>query len=185
MGGMIAQLFAICHPARTKSLVSIMSTTGRPDLPPGKPEAFAAIMTPPASPNREDRIERGIAVARVIGSPGFPASDAELRATVERGVDRAPYDPAGLTRQMAAVIAAPPRNDRLIALKISALVIHGADDPLIPASGGEDTARSISGAELLLVPGMSHDFRESVVPVYLKAIGGFVQKIEARERAAA
>ena len=92
-----------------------MSTTGRPDLPPGKPEAFAAIMTPPASPNREDRIERGISVARVIGSPGFPASDAELRATVERGVDRAPYGPAGLTRQMAAVIAAPPRNDRLIA----------------------------------------------------------------------
>jgi len=185
MGGMIAQLAAILHPAKTKSLISIMSTTGRPDLPPGKPEAFAAIMTPPASAGREDRIERGIAVARVIGSPGFPASDAELRATVERGVDRAPYDPAGLTRQMAAVIAAPPRNERLMALKIPALAIHGADDPLIPASGGEDAARSIPGAELLIVPGMAHDFRESVVPVYLRAIGDFVAKVEARERAAA
>src|SRR5271157_1083226 len=90
MGGMIAQLLAINHPSRAKSLVSIMSTTGRPDLPPGKPEAFAAIMAPPKSPGREDRIARGIEVWRVIGSPGFPATDAEIRAAVERLVDHAP-----------------------------------------------------------------------------------------------
>ncbi len=185
MGGMIAQLVALNHPEKAKSLVSIFSTTGRPDLPPGKPGAFKAIMTPPASFGRKDRIARWIAVAHVIGSPGFPASEAELRETAARGVDYAPYDPLGITRQMAAVLAARPRNDRLKALKIPALVIHGRDDPLIDVSGGEDTARSIPGAELLIVPGMGHDFRESVVPVYLKAIGEFVAKFEARERAAA
>jgi pimeloyl-ACP methyl ester carboxylesterase len=42
MGGMIAQLVAINHPAKTKSLVSIMSTTGRPGLPREKPEAMQA-----------------------------------------------------------------------------------------------------------------------------------------------
>ena len=82
-------------------------------------------------------------------------------------------------------LAARPRNDRLKALKIPALVIHGADDPLIPASGGEDTARSIPGAELLIVPGAAHDLRESLVPVYLKAIGAFIRTVEARERAVA
>ena len=181
MGGMIAQLVVINHPAIAKSLVSIMSATGRHDLPPGKSEAFAAIMAPPGSPGREDRIARGIAVWRVIGSPGFPASEAELRAKVERGVDYAPYDPAGLARQMAAVLAAPPRNDRLSSVKVPALVIHGGDDPLIPPSGGEDTAKSIPGAELLVVPGMGHDFPDSLVPVYLEAIGDFVAKVEARE----
>src|SRR5271170_2742609 len=40
MGGMIAQLVAAEHPRRTKSLVSIMSTTGRRDLPQPKPEAM-------------------------------------------------------------------------------------------------------------------------------------------------
>ncbi len=179
MGGMIAQLVAINHPAKAKSLVSIMSTTGRYDLPQGKPEAFAAIMAPPASFDREDRIIRGIEVWRVIGSPGYPASDAELRAKVERGVDYAPYDPAGNARQMAAIVVAPPRNDRLMSVTIPALVIHGADDPLIPVGGGEDTARSIPGAELVVVPGMGHDFPESLVPVYLKAIGNFVAKVEA------
>lgn len=185
MGGMIAQLVAINHPARTKSLISIFSTTGRPDLPPGKPEAFKAILTPPVSPDREDCIARGIAVAHIIGSPGFPASEAELRETVARAIDYAPYDPAGMARQMAAVLAAPPRNDRLKGLKIPALVIHGADDPLIDVSGGEDTAKSIPGAELLIVPGMGHDFRQSVVPIYLKAIDEFVAKVETKERAAA
>jgi pimeloyl-ACP methyl ester carboxylesterase len=185
MGGMIGQLVAINHPSKMKSLISIMSTTQRPDLPEGKPEAFAAIMTPPKSPGREDRIARGLEVWRVIGSPGFPASDAERRASVERGVDYAPYEPAGLARQMAAVITAPPRNDRLGALKIPALVIHGADDPLIPLSGGEDTAKSIHGADLLVVPGMAHDITESLVPVYLKAIGDFVVKVEAQERSQA
>jgi pimeloyl-ACP methyl ester carboxylesterase len=181
MGGMIAQLVAINHPSITKSLISIMSTTGRPDLPPPKPEAFAAITSPPASLSREDLIARGIAIARVIGSPGFSATDAELSAFLGRVVDYAPYDLAGNARQMAAILAAPPRNDRLKALKIPALVIHGADDPLVPVSGGEDTAESIPGAELLIIPGMAHDCTESLVPVHLKAIGDFVAKVEARE----
>ncbi len=49
MGGMIAQLVAAEHPRRTKSLVSIMSTTGRRDLPQPKPEAMVALTQPPAS----------------------------------------------------------------------------------------------------------------------------------------
>jgi pimeloyl-ACP methyl ester carboxylesterase len=185
MGGMIAQLVALNHPERAKSLISIMSTSGRHAVSEPRPEAFAAIMAPPASPSREDRIARGIQVWRVIGSPGYPPADEELRATVTRAVDYAPYDPAGLVRQMAAVLAAPARNDRLRTLKIPALVIHGADDPLVPVSGGEDTAKSIPGAELLIVPGMGHDFPEALAPVYLEAIGEFAAKVEACERAGA
>jgi len=185
MGGMIAQLVAIGHPTRTRSLVSIMSTTGRPEVSQPKPEAFAAIITPPASPSREDQIARGVAVWRLIGSPGFPASDEELSAFVARGIDYAPYDPAGLDRQMAAVLAARPRNERLRSVTAPTLVIHGDADPLIPMSGGEDTARSIPGAELLIIPGAGHDFRESVVPVYVKGIGAFVAKVEAGGKAKA
>jgi pimeloyl-ACP methyl ester carboxylesterase len=130
MGGMIAQLVAIDHPAKAKSLISMMSHAGRLDVAQPKPEAFAAIMSPPASPSREDRIARGIAVWRVIGSPGFPTSDAELRAKVERGVDYAPYDPAGLARQIAAAMAAPPRNDRLRTCELAATGLCGLEGPV-------------------------------------------------------
>src|SRR5271168_3648151 len=47
MGGMIAQVVAINHPERTKSLISMNSTTGRRDLPPGDPEAIAILAQPP------------------------------------------------------------------------------------------------------------------------------------------
>jgi pimeloyl-ACP methyl ester carboxylesterase len=178
MGGMIAQIVAAKYPEHTISLTSIMSTTGRRDLPQAKPEAMAALTTPPASDSRTDRIAQGIKTWRIIGSPGFAASDEELRATVEAAVDRAPYDPAGIGRQLLAIVASPPRNDILKNVKAPAQVIHGEADPLVPMEGGKDTAASIPGAKLHLVPGMAHDFTNALVPIYLKLVGDFVQGVE-------
>src|SRR5512143_2658313 len=39
MGGMIAQLVALNHPAKTRSLISIFSTTSDTSLPPSSPQA--------------------------------------------------------------------------------------------------------------------------------------------------
>lgn len=181
MGGMIAQLVAANHPDATRSLTSIMSTTGRRDLPPAKPEAMSALMTPPASNSREDRIESGMKVWRVIGSPGYQENDEDLRAIVSREVDRTPYDPAGIGRQMLAIVSASPRNDKLKTVCAPSLVIHGADDPLVPVEGGKDTAASVPGARLVVVPGMGHGFEGPLVPIYLQYIGDFVSGIEANE----
>lgn len=178
MGGMIAQIVAAKHPHATRSLVSIMSTTGRRDLPPAKPEAIAALTTPPASESREDRIAAGMKIWRIIGSPGYPESDEVLRAVVAGEVDRAPYDPAGAARQLVAIVAAEPRNGFLKDVRVPSLVIHGADDPLVPVEGGKDTAASIPECQLVIVPGMAHDFASGLVPLYLKHIGDFVSAVE-------
>jgi pimeloyl-ACP methyl ester carboxylesterase len=184
MGGMIAQLVAAKHPRHTRSLVSIMSSTGNRSLPQAKPEAMAAITTPPASDSREDRIAAGMKAWRVIESPGYPATDAELREAVTTSVDRVPYDPTGVARQLLAIVAATPRNDILKQVKCPALVIHGADDPLIPVEGGKDTAASIPGAKLVIVPGMAHDFTNALVPIYLEHVGSFVSQTERARKAA-
>src|SRR5271155_2456361 len=94
MGGMIAQLVAISHPSRTKSLVSIMSNTGRRDLPSGNPETLSVLFRPPNSTSRDDLIEASILVQQALSGPGFPSSEAEMRAGAERRTDRAPFDPA-------------------------------------------------------------------------------------------
>jgi pimeloyl-ACP methyl ester carboxylesterase len=178
MGGMIAQLVAINHPDRTKSLISIMSTTGRRDLPAGNRETLSVLFQPPKSSRRDDLIEASILVQKALASPGFPASEAEMRATAERRTDRAPFDAAGLARQSAALITALPRNVLLRNVRCPTLVLHGADDPVIPAAAAKDTAESIPGAELVIVPGMSHDFPPGLVPVYLEHIGDFVARVE-------
>jgi pimeloyl-ACP methyl ester carboxylesterase len=184
MGGMIAQLVAINHPDRTKSLTSIMSTTGRRDLPSGNPETLSALFRPPKSGSRDDLIEASVLVQKALGSPGYPSSEADMRARAEPRIDYAPFDLAGLARQSAALIVAEPRNALLRAVRCPTLVLHGADDPVIPASGAKDTAESIPGAELVIVPGMGHDFPPGLVPVCLKYIGDFVAKAEAAKAAA-
>src|SRR5271166_6793137 len=82
MGGMIAQLVALNHPAKAASLISIMSTTARPGLPRENREAMQALTAIPKSPAREDRIATALAAVKAIGGPGFAASDEERRAYV-------------------------------------------------------------------------------------------------------
>jgi pimeloyl-ACP methyl ester carboxylesterase len=184
MGGMIAQLVAINHPDVTKSLISIMSTTARRDLPPAKPEAMAALMAQPASDSREDRIKTGLVVLKTLGSPGYPGTEEELLDAVSGAVDRTPYDPAGIARQLGAIVAAQPRNEKLKNVRAPSLVLHGAEDPIIPVDAGKDTAASIPGAQLVIVPGMAHDFTAALVPVYVKTIGDFVSSVESNAKAA-
>src|SRR6202044_1426686 len=164
MGGMIAQLVAINHPSRTKSLVSIMSTTGRRDLPSGNPETVSALFRPPNRPSRDDLIEASILVQKALAGTGFTLSEAEMRARAARRTDYARFDMDGIARQSAALIVAQPRNALLKALRCPALVMHGADDPVIPAAAAKDTAESIPGAELVIIPGMGHDFPPALVP---------------------
>jgi pimeloyl-ACP methyl ester carboxylesterase len=176
MGGMIAQTLAIRHPSRVRSLTSIMSTTGNPNLPPGTPEAMAVLLEPPPT-ERAAAIERGVAVSRVVGSPGFPFDEARIRERSARLYDRAFY-PVGVARQLAAVMAGESRVEALGSLRIPALVIHGDADPLVPVEGGRDTHAAIPGAELLLIEGMGHDMPPETWPRITRAIGELTGKAE-------
>ena len=184
MGGMIAQLFAAHYPAKTLSLTSIMSTTGKPTLTQAKPEIMAVLVTPPASDSRADRIAAFLKTFRTIGSPGFPGTEEELTAIAASQVDRGPYDPAGIGRQMVAIVTAEARNEILKSVTAPTLVLHGADDPLVPVDGGKDTAEAIKGAELVIVPGMGHDFTEALMPQFIKHVGGFLTRVQSQAKAA-
>jgi pimeloyl-ACP methyl ester carboxylesterase len=172
MGGMIAQILAAKFPQRTRSLVSIMSTSGRRGLPMGKPEAVAMLSAQPEGPAREQLIAHAIKLRTVIGSPGFPADPAELRALVERNIDRR-YYPAGAARQYLAVMASGDRVDLLKTVKVPTLVLHGDDDPLLPVEGGRDVASLVPGARLETFPGWGHDVPQQMVPELIESISSF------------
>jgi pimeloyl-ACP methyl ester carboxylesterase len=180
MGGMIAQTVAYRHAPKTRSLISIMSSTGNPELPQAKPEAMAVLMTPRPT-DREGNIEASVRASKVIGSPGYPADEARLRRRAGDAYDRS-FTPLGTVRQMAAVYAQGNRAPRLAAVRAPTLVIHGADDPLVPLAGGQDTARSIPGAELLEIPGMGHDLPPALHGRLADAIAEHTRKAETARR---
>jgi len=170
MGGMIGQIIAADYGSRVRSLVSIMSTSGDPNLPAGKPEAVAVLTTPPPSASdRAATIDYAVKCQRAIGSQSLPAPEADLRAKGARAFDRSNYFD-GAPRQLLAVIVDGSRVERLKRIKAPTLVIHGTEDPLVPLEGGKDTAAHIPGAELMLVPGMGHDFPASLIGKIVSAI---------------
>jgi pimeloyl-ACP methyl ester carboxylesterase len=176
MGGMIAQIVAIEHPERVKSLTSIMSTSGDRALPGPKGKVLHALIRP--RPRSESMaIRRMIEFFRLIGGSGYPPSEAELQAKVARSVRRS-YRPDGLARQLIAIQTAPSRVRALRRVKAPTLVLHGSEDPLIPLAGGEDTAANIPGSRLRIIPGMGHFLPEALVPLLVDEIAGHCLEAE-------
>ncbi len=182
MGGMIAQVFAANHPERTLSLTSIMSSSGNPDLPTGRPAAMEALMARPSNPDDPNFITDTVKRAETIGSPGFPWPPGALAERARAEAERA-FNPRGVAHQMAAVRAGGDRRAKLAMITAPAVVLHGQDDPLVPVEAGRDTARNIKGAELIVVPGMGHDLPPALYQTFIDAIWQAVARTRATQPA--
>src|SRR5260370_22694085 len=159
MGGFIAQLVAINHPDRTLSLTSIMSGPGGHDAIPPTPEALQALVRMPA-PTREEIIQNSIEALRIFAGEGNPFNADEQRALVERAYDRS-YYPLGFGRQYAPILASKTRIPTLHNVKLPTLVVHGADDPLVPPENGKRAAAALPGARYLECAGAGHNLPPS------------------------
>jgi pimeloyl-ACP methyl ester carboxylesterase len=156
-----------------------MSTTG--DRQVGNPTDEATqVLLGPSPRSREDAMERAIASYAVIGSPGFPVDEAGLRDRAAMAWDRSAYDPKGVIRQLAAILASGDRTERLREIEVPVTVIHGAEDPLISSSGGRATAKAIPHADLLVIEGMGHDLPPGAWDQILDAIEKNIAAGEAR-----
>lgn len=171
MGGMITQAVAINHPDRVASITSIMSASGAPGTMNPTPEAGAVLTEAPPDPKAdfEAFVENAVKNALVIGSPGYPWPEGSLRARAIAEYERA-FNPTGSQRQMIAIRGDGDRTERLGRLQVPAVVLHGADDPLVPRVGGEATAAAIPGAELRVIPGMGHDLPPALFDIVADAI---------------
>jgi pimeloyl-ACP methyl ester carboxylesterase len=168
MGGMIAQLVTLRHPARVRSLCSIMSTTGNRSVGQPSPELVPLLLTPPPK-EREANVEHGLAVWRLLCSPARTFDEARMRRRLEQSYDRA-YYPPGAKRQIGAMLSARDRTSELAKVRAPTLVLHGEHDKLIAPSGGEATARAIAGAELRIFPNMGHELPPDLWPEIIDAI---------------
>lgn len=156
MGGMIAQTVAIEHPERVRTLTSLMSTTGEPEVGAPDPATLGTLLSVLVPQQERDaRIANAVLTSRVIGTASvFDEVRALERASVF--VDRA-YDPAGTGGQLVAILASGSRADGLARLTLPTIVMHGDKDPLVDISGGRRTAELVPGAEFRILEGMGHD----------------------------
>jgi pimeloyl-ACP methyl ester carboxylesterase len=177
MGGMIAQLLAIQHPRRVRSLVSIMSSTGNRRVGQAHPRLWPRMVRRPRR-DREGYIRDFIETYQTIGSTRYPPDPERMRRRAERCFDRGLH-PSGAARQLAAVITAYDRTPFLRELDVPTTVIHGRGDPLVRPSGGRATAEAIPGARLLMLDGMGHDMPPEL---WLQIIDAIAENTASSER---
>ncbi|MEU6559331.1 alpha/beta fold hydrolase [Nocardia nova] len=160
MGGMIAQTVASRHGKRTRSLASLMSTTGAHEV---QQSALATWLREASRPQRtrQEACDRAVDMFRQAGSPESRFNEQAVRELAERTWDRDPGAP-GVARQFAAILRTGDRTAELRRIAVPTLVVHGDKDRVIGMRGGLATARAIPGSVLYTVAGIGHDLPASV-----------------------
>jgi pimeloyl-ACP methyl ester carboxylesterase len=175
MGGMIAQHLAAAQPQRVARLTLMMTTSGARHLPQPSARVRAALIERRAIAPGDleavvDRLER---VFTLIGSPAYrPQTGPEREAFRERlrvSVQRA-YRPAGVARQLVAVVADGDRSPLLARIAAPTHIVHGSADALVPVAAAHDLHAKIAGSTLEIIEGMGHDLPAALWPRLAEAM---------------
>lgn len=162
MGGLVAQRIALRHPDRVRGVAAMASQpsdAGRLTLVRYIRVGTLARLTRLRFPEgRDGDIALGLALARLLASPGYPFDESAARRRIERDVSSGVRDVAAQARQAGATW----HGGRLAQLRKPVLILHGDADPLLRPSAGKDTAAAIEGARLVILPGVGHDLPEGI-----------------------
>lgn len=167
MGAMIAQVMAIAHPGRVRSLglfYSIAAQDPRYILHGPREE----LSVPQPRLGVDELLERSLAAQRAFMPHGDLWGERrwyedETRRYVTEAYARR-YSPDGAPRQWHALKRAPDRLEALQAVDVPTAVIHGRDDHLLHWCAAVDLAEAMPRSELHLYPGMGHFFPPTLIP---------------------
>jgi len=187
-GGMIAQLVAIHHGARVLSVTLIMSTPVVPEaarvvagahgesatdsLPLPTPAVFELIRFL-ASVDWSDETaaaDAWVEEAKVLAGSGYPVDEAHAREVGRQEIRRARNLVSQRFNHPIAEHQTASWRHRLRDLQVPALVIHGAEDPVLPLAHGVALSQEIPGAKLLTLDGVGHELPHGALPIAVPAI---------------
>lgn len=154
MGGMMAQMLAIDHSERVRSLGLLSTIPGQSPryvLHGERPE----LAEPPVRITREQAVAFTEAALQAAPPGRYDPQVAWHIAATGEAYDRG-YFPEGFSRQWAALRRAPERLEDLKAVTVPTLVLHGRDDDVLHWASAVDTAEAIPGAELQVHADMGH-----------------------------
>jgi len=167
MGGMIAQELALLHPSRVRSLIlGCTACGGRQSVPAAK--EVAAALRGRETMTREEAMWNMAPYTFDAATPRERVAEdiaIRLAATVTND---------GYFAQLAGIRAWSGTHDRLGALSMPTLVIHGESDQLVPPENGRIVASAIPGARLVMIPRASHIFFTDQLGAASEALLGFL-----------
>ena len=156
-GGMVAQLLALDHPERVRSV--ILAATH-----PGHRHAVRSRARVP-----KDRLWLA------LYSPGFAEANPDhVEEDVMVGSQR-PQAPHAARRQWEATREFDPW-DRLPSLSVPSLVLHGSEDRLVDVENARRLAQRIPGAELVILEGPGHVYHSEQPEAADAAVLDFVRR---------
>src|SRR5207245_2885095 len=154
LGGAVAQELALANPERVRSLALLSSFAAQAPRSRALLQAWR-VLYPLAAQGEDLRAAWERQAYAWLFTEAFWRKEANVRAALRFASTQPLQSPQGFAGQVDAALSHDSR-DRLGSLRVPALVIHGALDQLSPASNGEELARLIPGAELLLLPDTGH-----------------------------
>ncbi len=164
MGGQVAQRTALRHRGRVRSITSSASLPGDVGrlaagryVRLGTVARLARLKFPEG---REGDIELAVTATRAVASPTGAFDEDEVRRMAGRDQVSGVRDAAAQSRQAGAKL----HGGRLSQLRAPTLVLHGAADPLLRPAAARRTAAAISGARLVILPGVGHYLPAGVYP---------------------
>jgi len=164
MGGQVAQRATVRHPLRVRSITSSASLPGDTGhlaaaryVQMGTVARLARLKFPEG---KEGDIALALAAIRAIASPDYPVDEAEVRRMAERDEVSGIRDTAAQSRQAGAKW----HGGRMSQIRVPALVLHGTADPILRPAAGRRAAAAISGARLVMLPGVGHYLPAAVYP---------------------
>jgi pimeloyl-ACP methyl ester carboxylesterase len=185
LGGQVAQRTAMRHPGRVRSLTSSAALPGDVGglsagryVHLGLVARLAGMKFPEG---RDGDLALAVAVTRALASPAYPFDEQGVRAMVARDQVSGVRDTAAQSRQTGAKW----HGGRLWKLRVPTVVLHGADDPLLRPAAARRTAKAISGARLVILPGVGHYLPAEVYPQVVGEVRALAERAVAAQTGAA
>ena len=175
MGGFIAQLLAIHYPERLCSMTSISSSTSSPSVPMPPAKTWEIYLSNKPQGDFEEDLSGFMKVWEYLN--GTAEFDKELAVEYTKNLyERQTIDGELGASHVKAQATLSDRTEDLKSVNVPTMVMHGQEDYAVDKYGGIQTANSLKGAKLVLIPKMGHiPFNHEILKRFEDEIVEFVK----------